>query len=51
MSLDVVANGVAARRAREAAQEGLAFKFGAAAAKMLAHPVLGNDPDAACVGL
>ncbi len=42
LSLDVVANGAAARRAREAAQGGLALNLApscAAAAKVLAHPV------------
>lgn len=54
LSLDVVAKGVAARRAREAAQGELALNLApscAAAAKMLAHSVLGNDAAAACVGL
>lgn len=54
LHLDVVAKGAAACRAREAAQGELSFKFGAelaAAAKMIACPVLGNDADAACVGL
>jgi len=49
LSLDVVANGVAARRAREAAQEGLAFKFGAElrrCRKDTGAPGLGSDPAA-----
>ena len=50
----IVAGGAAARRTREAVQGGLALNLApscAAAAKMLARPVLGNDAAAACIGL
>ena len=54
LSLDVVANGAAARLAREAAQGELELNLApscAAAAKMAAHQILVNDAAGACVGL